>query len=258
MQVLADLGFETLAFEDYSPLEQAQIVNGVDVLVSQHGAGFANMLYAKANATMVELSTLQVARHRFGDFHMHAAASGARHVHFFCDHDFDDAGRVPNVHADGLRGVSLSDTAINRLDGYLKTLVLRRAFLRFKQKIEKLAEAVDYPGIIAAVTEDPRFLYSLADIPLAAAQAHEALGDHTRAADHYRIALDVSPFRTRLRPRHIEALLRAGDTDGARTALDTFRIMAPYWYDRYTTRAGGVDGVLAGATLTMQTEETDR
>lgn len=246
MTILQNLGFVTISFEDYTPAEQAQIINDASIMVSSHGAGFTNMLYGNPTATFIELSNLQLARHRFGEFHMMAAASGATHVHFFTDHDFPDDTKTPNVHADGLRGVRLPEVALNRIDGFLKTLIMPQEFLQFKQLVERLSANLDFSAILEAVTADQRFLYSSADIPSSAALACEYFGDHRREAEFYRIALDVAPLRTGLRPRLIEALVRANDTDSARRELQIFQIMAPRWYDRYVAEAGGADAVLGG------------
>ncbi len=246
LPMLRALGFAVLSFEDYTPKEQARLIHGVDVMVSAHGAGFTNMIYAKPGAVFVELSNLQNVRHRFGDFHMHAAVSGARHVHFFVDHDFPDPQAIPDIEEFGHLGVSLSEKAVRRLEGFLRSLIQRREFLRFKALIDVLSAVGDHAGIVAACDEDPRFLYALGDLPLAAAEAHQARGDHARAAEFFGIALEVAPFRAPVRERQVHALIRAGDLDGARQALAAFQIIAPVWHDRFVESQGGVQALLSG------------
>lgn len=233
LEMLLGHGFVVVSFEDFTPLEQAHLINDVDILVSSHGAGFANMLYGKPNALFIELSHLQNARHRFGDFHMHAGASGARHLHLFADHDYTDDDVIPDIKSTGLLGVKLPDIAIKRLDGFLKSIIYRREFINFKQRIERLSEAGDFAEVRATVNRDKRFLYSLADIPIAAATAHEFIHEYHEAAAFYQIALEVSPFRAQVRQRLVQALVRARDVSGLIGALSAFRTLAPYWYNRY-------------------------
>ncbi|AEM42000.1 hypothetical protein KVU_2161 [Ketogulonicigenium vulgare WSH-001] len=224
---LETLGFKTLYFEDYTPLEQAQIMQGVDIMISGHGAGFTNMLYAKKGATLIEISHLQTARHRFGDFHMHAGVSGARHIHFFADHDFDTTDGLPNMHKDGHVGIYLSENALDRLEGLIMSLIQRGAFLKQKLAIDALEAAGDYAGIIATIEGDPRFLYAYSDVAVCAAQAYEKLGNPQQAARHCRIAQFVSPFRSKLFRNVVLSLIAAGDHVGAKAEMKRFRAFAP-------------------------------
>ena len=107
LAVLNDLGFEIVYFEDYDALEQARMVYEAEVIISVHGAGLSNMLYAQENCLVIELSTLQIAMLRFGDFNPFAIASKARYLHFFADHDWDDQETIPKFSDDGMVGIKL-------------------------------------------------------------------------------------------------------------------------------------------------------
>lgn len=246
LEMLLGLGFTVVSFEDLSPVEQAHLINGVDILVSAHGAGFTNMMYGKADAIFVELSHLQNARHRFGDFHMHAGASGAKHIHFFADHDYESESSVPDIKDTGHLGVRLSEPTIRRLAGLLRSLIHRSDFLSIRQRVEKLLSDGDFASIRTIVGRDHPFLYSLAEIPIAAATAHEACNDFAEAAYFYQIALEVSPFRTHIRHKLVQALTLAGDDEGVRQALAVFRTLAPYWFDRYFGKAASTAGEESG------------
>ncbi len=59
LEMLALFGFEEVAIETLTPLEQIAIMANAEVLMSYHGAGFANMLFAKSKTHVVEQGTLQ-------------------------------------------------------------------------------------------------------------------------------------------------------------------------------------------------------
>lgn len=107
-QRLLALGFEIVFFEDMTVAEQVACVRGAECLVSLHGAGLANMLFAPEGALVVELSNLQTLLKRYGDFNPLALAAGVRYLHIFLNHDFDDPAAVPSISADGHRGVVLT------------------------------------------------------------------------------------------------------------------------------------------------------
>jgi capsular polysaccharide biosynthesis protein len=53
--VLERLGFVTIHLEDYTVAEQARIFNGARVIFGAHGSGFANVVFCRPGATLVEL-----------------------------------------------------------------------------------------------------------------------------------------------------------------------------------------------------------
>lgn len=58
LQVLRDLDFQTVFFEDLSFAEQFQITSQARYLVSNHGAGLTNMLFMPAGGSVMELRKL--------------------------------------------------------------------------------------------------------------------------------------------------------------------------------------------------------
>jgi len=112
---LARRGFEPVFFEDLSPLEQIAIMARAEVMVSYHGAGFANMLYAAPTTHVVELGTLQTGRIRLGDFIGFAHVSGADYVVGVADFDHDGPEVIPPMRGHGIYPVRLSDRGLRRL-----------------------------------------------------------------------------------------------------------------------------------------------
>ncbi|MBT0956454.1 glycosyltransferase family 61 protein [Alphaproteobacteria bacterium KMM 3653] len=123
LERLAPLGFQSVQFEDLSPLEQVAIMARAEVMISYHGAGFANMLFAAQTAHVIELGTLQTCVFRWGDFMPHAHASGCTYLSFFADHRAEDPKREPVFRVDGIVPVSLSDSGVDQVAGYVSTLL---------------------------------------------------------------------------------------------------------------------------------------
>ncbi|MEP4309682.1 MAG: glycosyltransferase family 61 protein, partial [Lentilitoribacter sp.] len=87
---LAMFGFEYVVFESLSPLEQIALMAQAEIMVSYHGAGFTNMLFANPKAYVIEIGTLQTARLRWGDFWPLAHASQCNYINFFADFKSED------------------------------------------------------------------------------------------------------------------------------------------------------------------------
>ncbi|KEJ91059.1 glycosyltransferase family 61 protein [Sulfitobacter donghicola] len=116
---LKPLGFEKIAFEDLSPLEQVAIMAQAEVMISCHGAGFTNMLFANPDAFVIELGTLQTARYRWKDFWPIANTSNCRYVSFFADFNADDPLLEPKFETDGIVPVSLSQSAVDQIATFI-------------------------------------------------------------------------------------------------------------------------------------------
>lgn len=102
VDLLGAFGFASVDFEDFSPLEQIALMARAEVMISAHGAGFTNMLFAKRDALIIEIGTLQTAIHRWGDFWPLANVAGCRYVSFFADYNKDDPLKDPRFGADGI------------------------------------------------------------------------------------------------------------------------------------------------------------
>lgn len=109
VELLEAFGFSRVDFEDYEPLEQIALMARAEMMVSAHGAGFTNMLFAARDALVIEIGTLQTAVHRWGDFWPVANVSGCRYVSFFADYNKDDPLTDPRFATDGIVPPALGD-----------------------------------------------------------------------------------------------------------------------------------------------------
>ncbi|MFH5774846.1 glycosyltransferase family 61 protein [Paracoccus sp. NGMCC 1.201697] len=115
LEELTALGFEQVAFEHLSPLEQVAAMNGADIVIAPHGAGLANMIYARPGATVIEIGTRQTQLHRWGDFLKCAHVSRCNYDTVFADIEGVDAdARVPAM-SDGHRGIRVGRNATDRV-----------------------------------------------------------------------------------------------------------------------------------------------
>ena len=111
----AERGFETLAFEDLSPLEQVAAMNRAETVASYHGAGFTNMMYAGRKTQVFELGTLQTGAQRVGDFSAFCHVSECSYTHAVADFEYDGDREIPPMRGYGLYPVRISEAGIARL-----------------------------------------------------------------------------------------------------------------------------------------------
>ncbi|MFN7225598.1 MAG: glycosyltransferase family 61 protein, partial [Paracoccaceae bacterium] len=120
--LLDAFGFARIHFEDLAPLEQIALMAQAEVMVSPHGAGFANMLFANPKATVIEIGTLQTVQSRWADFWPVANASGCRYVSFVADHDTPTPSDVPDFAATGISAAHLTDRGLGRVMAFVASL----------------------------------------------------------------------------------------------------------------------------------------
>jgi len=122
LEHLSLLGFEYVVFESLSPLEQIALMAQAEVMVSHHGAGFTNMMFANPEATVIEIGTLQTATQRWADFWPLAHVSGCRYVSFFADFDREDALLEPHFATDGIVSAALDTQGVGQVVAYVAAL----------------------------------------------------------------------------------------------------------------------------------------
>ena len=110
---LARRGFGVVYFEDLAPLDQVALMAQAEVVVSYHGAGFANMMYAARQTRVMELGTLQSGTLRYPDFVGLAHAAQCRYTLAICDHDHESV--IPPLRGVPLFPVRLTDAAIDAI-----------------------------------------------------------------------------------------------------------------------------------------------
>lgn len=106
--------FDVLYFEDLSPLEQIAAMHRAEMVVSYHGAGFTNLLYAGSRTHVVELGTLQSATLRWADFQSLAHVAGCRYTLAICDGDVPINSKRPKLRGT-LHKVDISQSGIATL-----------------------------------------------------------------------------------------------------------------------------------------------
>lgn len=82
---LAERGFRTVYLERMAPLDQLATVAGAEAIVAPHGAALAHMLFARRDATVIEIATPQTQLHRWGDFLGNAHVAQCRYCTVFAD-----------------------------------------------------------------------------------------------------------------------------------------------------------------------------
>ncbi|ARO14996.1 hypothetical protein BVG79_01652 [Ketogulonicigenium robustum] len=198
LEMLGRYGFKTVLFEEMTPIQQASLVNSADVLISAHGAGFANMLYGKPGAHFIELSHLQTARHRFGDFNMHASASGVFYTHFFADHSIGEDDAVPNLHHEGHAGIALSQLAIDRLELMIVNLTDKESTKTFFTRVGALRKRQDHAAVISLITSDRLRSSACPNALTTLAETYVHAGDIPSAINTYVHLLKIVPYRADL------------------------------------------------------------
>jgi len=140
-EMIQPFGFDFVVFEHLTPLEQIAIMANAEMMISYHGAGFTNMLFANPDAYVIELGTLQTAVYRWQNFWPLAHVSGCRYVSFFADHDKDDPMEDPRFAEEGIIPVHLTNKALGQVSAFIVTI--------FGQ-IPRLSHAAD---VLALVSE---------------------------------------------------------------------------------------------------------
>ncbi|MEH6829956.1 MAG: glycosyltransferase family 61 protein [Sulfitobacter sp.] len=108
LEHLLRFGFEYVVFEELEPLEQIAIMARAEMMISHHGAGFTNMMFANSEAYVIELGTLQTAKKRWSDFWPLATVSQCRYISFFADFNNDDPLQEPTFANDGIVPTAVS------------------------------------------------------------------------------------------------------------------------------------------------------
>lgn len=111
---LREEGFEEVLMERLTPLAQIATFHAAEKIVTPHGAGLANMIFARRAATVVEVGTEQTQIYRWGDFFQNAHVSRCRYFTVFADVNCDDPTRLPPV-SEGLLGALIGKQAIGQV-----------------------------------------------------------------------------------------------------------------------------------------------
>lgn len=184
VEMLQLFGFEFVAFERLTPLEQVAIMANAEMMVSYHGAGFANMLFANPQAYVVEIGTLQTAMFRWGDFWRLANVSGCRYVSFFADFNAEDPLKEPDFAEDGIVPVHLSPAGLAQVMSFVVTVLGHVPRLPRPEEVQRLGEQLMKVGAIvqaqALFSAHEGMEQGHVGLSLAMAECADRAGDHYR------------------------------------------------------------------------------
>lgn len=72
LPVLISRGFETVYFEDYSVQDQARLIRDSEVILSPHGAGLSNIIFANPDTKVIELININAVTLTFYPYTLYA------------------------------------------------------------------------------------------------------------------------------------------------------------------------------------------
>jgi hypothetical protein len=224
-------GFEYIMFEMLSPLEQIAIMAQAEVVVSCHGAGFTNMLFANPDAYVIELGTLQTAQFRWGDFWPLAHASQCRYVTFFCDFKSQNQTIEPLFRRDGIVPVAMSGEAIAHVMAFIVSVLGQYPTLKSSEMIAELSRQLVTVGAaehaVGLLNAHPGIAQGNMDLCLILADAYKKLDDtkfELLALDH---AYKANPLRWQTLVRIIWCANRCERPQVIRWALSRLELDFP-------------------------------
>jgi hypothetical protein len=146
VEMLSLFGFQKVSFESLSALEQIAIMANAEVMISYHGAGFANMVFANPSAHILELGTLQTAMFRWSDFWRLAHVAGCNYVTFFADFATEDQLAEPSFAEVGIVPVSLSRAGLAVVMSFLVSLLGHAPTLSRPEDVQRIARQLNQIG----------------------------------------------------------------------------------------------------------------
>lgn len=213
MAMLERLGFETVYFEDHDVLEQARLIANAEAIISVHGAGMTNMMYASAGCLVVELSTLQIMMLRLGDFNACALVSQVKYLHFVVDHDWPDQETIPEFAVHSLVGLKISDLAVAQLRGLILEHLEPDTLNHLVETGRMLNDDNDKAALANHLIEHGDRLIHLVDTHVWAASALQNIAEKNTILEHLRQATRLAPMREPLHQRALDLAKELSNTE---------------------------------------------
>ncbi|KIN62815.1 Capsular polysaccharide biosynthesis protein [Sulfitobacter noctilucicola] len=237
-------GFEYVVFESLSPLEQIALMSRAEMMVSYHGAGFTNMLFASPDTYVIEIGTLQTAQIRWGDFWSVAHASKCKYVSFFADFRQDDPLSEPNFAKDGLVPAALSEEAIGRIMAFIVVLFGQYPQLKTPRLVAELAREVLEVGgaehAIGLLEKHHNLLIQSSRLCLLKADCHKDLDEPKSELVALDLAHKADPTRWQTLIRMIWCAKRCERPQVIRWALSRLKVDFPERHDAFLGNHGWV------------------
>ncbi|QFT58253.1 hypothetical protein FIU94_05395 [Sulfitobacter sp. THAF37] len=178
---LSLFGFEYVVFENLHPIEQIALMARAEVMISYHGAGFANMLFADPGAYVIEIGTLQTAQFRWGDFWPLAHASQCRYINFFADFNTEDPLSEPHFSKDGIVPVALSERAVAQIMAFVVSVLGHVPELKSVDAVGRLARELLQAGAadraVAVLEKHAKLVIEDVELCLLQADCHKELDE---------------------------------------------------------------------------------
>ncbi|WP_298858931.1 glycosyltransferase family 61 protein [uncultured Sulfitobacter sp.] len=179
LEHLQRFGFEYVVFEDLEPLEQVALMAQAEMMISNHGAGFTNMLFANPDAFVIELGTLQTAKTRWADFWPLAHASQCRYLNFFADFNNDDTLAEPQFKTEGIVPTAVSDFGAAQVVSFIVTVLGQIPTMPDPKSLHVLGDRVLKAGAaaraLALLAQHEKMVTADLDLCILCADCHKAL-----------------------------------------------------------------------------------
>ena len=235
LEMLGLFGFQRVTFESMTPIEQIGLMANAEVMVSYHGAGFTNMLFANPKAHVIELGTLQTAVYRWGDFWRLANVSGATYVNFFADFAKENPLTEPDFAEDGIVPVDLSRHGLAVVMSFLVALVGHIPTYTRPEDVLRLARQLNQigaPDRTVALMEKHKGV-EMGHVGLCAAlvEAHRLRGDGGAELAALRSLHEADPQRPYPLLQIVWGAQKQADRGALLYGLDRLRKLFPQKYE---------------------------
>lgn len=224
LEQLERFGFEYVVFEELDPLEQIALMAQAEVMISHHGAGFTNMLFASPDSYVIELGTLQTAQHRWADFWPVAHAAQCRYLSFFADFNNDDPLEEPSFAKDGIVPTAVSNAAVLQIAGFVLAVLGHPPTIKkpadLAVLVRRVLRADAAPQAVALLEHHDEMVTANAVLSLLRADCHKTLDEPKSELVALQQAFSADPKRWQTLIRIIWCANRCERTEVIRWALD--------------------------------------
>ena len=230
-------GFEYVVFESLTPLEQIALMANAEMMVSYHGAGFTNMLFANPDAFVIEIGTLQTAQFRWTDFWPLANAAQCRYVSFFADFKGDKPLSEPRFSIDGIVPVMLSKTGTAQVMAFVVTVLGHYPTLKSATSLEEVGRRVLAVGAgehaVRLLEQHPQLVRDNAKLFLLQADCHKQLDEPKSELIALDRAFKADPSRWQTLVRIVWCANRCDRPQVIRWALAQLKADFPQRHDAF-------------------------
>ena len=230
-------GFEYVVFESLTPLEQIALMANAEMMVSYHGAGFTNMLFANPDAFVIEIGTLQTAQFRWTDFWPLANAAQCRYVSFFADFKGDKPLSEPRFSIDGIVPVMLSKTGTAQVMAFVVTVLGHYPTLKTATSLEEVGRRVLAVGAgehaVRLLEQHPQLVRDNAKLFLLQADCHKQLDEPKSELIALDRAFKADPSRWQTLVRIVWCANRCDRPQVIRWALAQLKADFPQRHDAF-------------------------